>query len=727
MRFTPVRVRLAPKYLFWGVLPDHRQFPFVSARSGTSPTTPTLAVPTKDRLASGAADLVLEPVADTFQSFLLLCAPRVTSDLGFEQVLRSGFLQRLNAPEFGVSLLHPSYPDARSFPFWVEGGAAAAGRFVVRHPSLVSRFASPGRNRNVLLFNRALPKPSSLELEPPHDSKSHYLPGAPQEFGLDSGLLFADPQVGLQRRLYHECAPRAAGQTDRWLIEQSTTAGASGAGPARAADGWVNPVLLRIELEGSLFEEPPPNAADNDPRAVMRREVLPKFDILGVIPVLPKVCDAKLVAWELLISGVPAECRPNAVERLLLGGVNPELARQLPVVPKLAAFFGLDGLRGRFGVYAHGTPGRPGVAAPDLTLRYTWWPPQEAMAPNAAWFAAYCEKAWAQGLPLTETSPGIGESATAAPAVPATAAPAAPARVSARLRRRPSFSRGSTESHSRTAYHFCVGDERATLPLPEQHETPASRLSSMRQAWEPIALDDAALLASTPESAADDDYDDYDEEPRQPLSPTARWDEVRWVKSCLPLVRREPMVRDFFTRLFHDPRLAGHAIFSTVRRATRDPVQRGQHWVAESNFEQLQESVGRDYVAPASPVRFEIPIRLAARFEPSRATGPMRFFDLIQSLNDGGIGLLTGLLQPHRVETNRLNRSKLILDPSAGWWNDWHLCLFGDPAELELEFEASGLTLGVSILGEAPLGGAASAAAIPSVMSFTRPAPRGLM
>jgi hypothetical protein len=96
----------------------------------------------------------------------------------------------------------------------------------------------------------------------------------------------------------------------------------------------------------------------------------------------------------------------------------------------------------------------------------------------------------------------------------------------------------------------------------------------------------------------------------------------------------------------------------------------------------------------------------------------------MNSLNDGGIGLLHGLLQSHRFETNQKNRKKLVLQPSAGWWNDWHLCLFGDPAELEIEFEASGMTLGVSFLGVTPLGGSTTGAAIPSVMSFTRPAPR---
>lgn len=677
-----------------------------------------------DSLASTREDLVRERVADTFQSFLLLCAPRVTSDLGFEQVLRSGFLQRLDAPDFGVSLLHPSYPDARSFPFWVEGGAAAAGRFSVRHASLVSRFTSPGRNRNVLLFNHALPKPSSLELEPPHDSKSHYLPGAPDEFALDTGLLFSDPQIGLQRRLYHECAPRAAGHTDRWLVEHDAHAGRAASGTTRAPDGWVNPVILRIDLPGTLFEPPPANAADNDPRAVMRREVLAKFDILGVIPALPKNCDAKLVAWELLISSVPAVCRLNAIERLVLGGVEADVARALPLIPKLSAFFGLDELRGQFGVYAHGTPHQPQRAGTaGRTLSYAWWPPGEDLAPNAAWFADYCERAWAAGEPLTDASQRRAPDAPPG-TVPDGSGPSAPSRTAPRLRRRRRLAEPGHPGGGSAPYHFCTGSERVALTLAERYEVPASRLSSLRQAWEPIILDEAALLESTPETASEDD--DFDDEPRVPLSPTARWDEVRWVKSCLPLVRREPTVRDFFRRLFHDPRLEGHPIFSAVRRATRDPVQRGQHWVAESNFEQLQEAVGRDFVAPVSAVRFEIPIRLAAKFEEVQDS-PLRFFDLIQSLNDGGIGLLTGLLQPHRVETNRLNRGKLVLDPSAGWWNDWHLCLFGDPAELELEFEASGLTLGVSVLGEAPLGGAASAAAIPSVMSFTRPAPRGLL
>lgn len=651
-------------------------------------------------------------MAGRFESFLLICAPKVTGELGYEEVLRSGFLQRLDAPEFGVKLLHPTQSDALTFPFWVEQGAAAASRIVVRHAALVSRFASPGRDRNLLFLAQPLKRRTPLELQPPHDSKSNYLPGAPTSFNLGRSTLADEAEAGFQRRLYHESPPRSGIDSDRWAVAMEPLPAKPAAKPAAGAkvsaakpvagkpaptkgaetaaepinppSGWVNPVILRVDLAGGLFTEASTNYADNDPRAVLHRELLGHFEILALHPILPEEHDARLVAWERLIASQPTNARPNAIERLLLGAIEGPTARSAPLLPKLAAFFSLDALRGQFAVYGHGSPVKPVLSGSSDTLTFTWWPPEDALPPNAAWFASYAERCWARGSRLDQPLAAVAPT-------------------------------------PKEGFRFVAGKDRTVFTRAKRFEEPASRLSASRQRWEQCVLTDEALLQSTPSD--NEDYLDEDGMLR-PQRPDEAWNDVRWIKSCLPLIRREAAVRDFLFSVLSDPRLKGHSILDTVRRSTRDPVQRGDSWISEFNFEQLVETVGRDFVAPLSRVSFEIPVRLAAAGEEGVQVINQRFFDLMNSLNDGGIGLLHGLLQSHRLETNQKNRTKLLLQPSAGWWNDWHLCLFGDPAELEIEFEASGMTLGVSCLGITPLGGSTTGAAIPSVMSFTRPAPR---
>jgi hypothetical protein len=513
------------------------------------------------------------------------------------------------------------------------------------------------------------------------------MPGAPASFELPSSALLGDVQAGFSRRVYFECAPRLAGDADRWLVSHAGESGqTSVAASAESVMGWVNPVVLQVQLAGNVFEQAPPGAADTDPRAVLQRELLAKFDVFAVFPLLPSEHDARLIAWEKLISAQPASAKPNAVERLVLGADTNQSPRAMPLLPRLAAFFCLDQLGGVFAVHGHGAAHPPAGTFRPAELSYSWWPPSSGLTPNEEWFASYAERCWATGRRMDEPeqAPNAG--------------------VAARVATAP--------------YRFVVGAGKATLQRPAAFEEPASRLSAARQRWEVLTLDDAALLASTPPDP------DGDDDAREPLRPDQHWDERRWVLSCLPRVNRDPQQRDFFVQLFADPRLERHSLWMTVRRATRDPVKQGEQWVCEHNFEQLQEALGRDFIAPVSPVRFEIPIGLAAESEQGSRPDTQRYFDLMRSLNDGGIGLLTGLLQPHRRETNARNRERLQLEPSAGWWNDWHLCLFGDPAELQLEFLASGLTLGVSRLGEVPLGGSTTVAAIPSVMSFTRPAPR---
>ncbi|HEX2733221.1 MAG TPA: hypothetical protein VHM70_16535 [Polyangiaceae bacterium] len=643
-------------------------------------------------------------MAGRLESFLLICVPKTPAALGYDQVFRSGFLQRLEAPDFGVRLLHPTQPESRTFPFWVEPGAAAASRILVRNNALVSCFASPGRNRNLLFLAQPLAKRTPLELHPQHDSKSNFSPGAPPSFGLESSALVDEASVGLVRRMYHECPPRS-GEADRWYVDLAPPSPEAAAPKARnaakaapkpaeplQAHGWVNPVVLKIELEGKLFAELPAHVADTDPRAVVRRELLEHFQILAIYPLFHQADDVRFIAWEALLSGQPPQARANAVERLLLGGQRAAAHRSRPLIPQLSAFMALDQLGGSFAVYGHGSPTKPlnrgSGYNPNEALTYCWWPPAEGLAPNAEWFATQAELCWASGQPLDK--------------------PRAPA--------------ASEVLDEGGSFRFVHGPGKKPYAAPERFEEPASRLSASRQRWEPIVMNAQALLASTP--GPDDDRFINDDGTRRAQTPDEHWDEKRWIRSCLPLIRREPTVVDFLFELFTEPRLQNHPFFETVRRSTRDPVRKGNDWVSEFNFEQLEETLGRDYIAPLSRVRFEIPIRLAAAGEENAGPLTLRYFDLMNSLNDGGIGLLHGLLQAHRFETNEKNRKKLVLQPSAGWWNDWHLCLFGDPAELEIEFEAAGLTLGVSRLGETPIGGSASAAAIPGVMSFTRPAPR---
>ena len=607
------------------------------------------------------------------EKFLLICAPSVQADLGYRQILKRGFFRHLQDASAGVRIVHPRFPEVASFPVWLDREDFSAK---VAKKSLLGHFNSAGSNRNLLFVRAAFAAKNSLFLQPPHGQQaSYYRCGLPSGLQVPESILMSDPEGGLASHLYSECEQRHAGEINGWKLQAAD----SPLGQEEPS-AYFNPLILEVQLEGHAFQTPSSDAAHSDPRRVLQAMGLlgsgadaeHESQILAVFPCLSAERDVKLVAWEHLIRSQALKARPNLVERLILGGAALERGRSEAILPLLAAFFTLDELGGVFSVRSHGSPSSH-LRGADPAVTFTWSAPEELRAgdeqANGRWLAAHVVSSWASGVPLAETPRGGAAAGT-------------------------------------ELFRF---QGSWSGPVPQRFERAQALAGVEQDRWERVTLPLSQLR-----------QDDDDDEPGQ-AGQMPEWTERLWVEHCLPQV--DFAAKPFMVSLLNDARLrTDPQVLSLVRRATRDPVVSHANVVVEYNLDRLLGDVGSRFIAPRCPVRIEVPIGAALAHEPNSVLGAEpRYLDLQRSLPDGGVGLLSGLVHPERQFLNSLNRSVVTLKPTAGWWNDWHLSLFSDPAEVRILFEAAGLTLGSAALGEAALGGDHAAAPVPEVMSFTRP------
>ncbi len=320
------------------------------------------------------------------KSCLLICAPRVPAGSHFTRPLRDTefFHEALSAAKHGVELLHPTTTGAPSFPFWVDQDAGGQ-RLLVPDRRLQNTFQSPSRSEGLLYLDN--PAPSDLRLTF-GGARYHYSRMAAGDFALPDSLFFRKGGVALTNRLLRE-ARAPSSELTPWQVDA--------ANPDRPPDGWMNPLLLRLDLSGDACMAPPAGALPSDTRVVFRH-LMQQADVLGMVPGFDTDDDVRWAAWQQLLSSGQGPL--NAIERLAAGAAGSETARTGS--SSIWAYVALDALGGLFSVTGHGeTQSERHARQP---LEYRWHPPQR-LAPNASWIATRLVEAWSQGRPLVGARP----------------------------------------------------------------------------------------------------------------------------------------------------------------------------------------------------------------------------------------------------------------------------------------------------------------------------------
>ncbi len=316
------------------------------------------------------------------KSCLLICAPRVSAGSPFTRPLSDTefFHEALTAPKHGIELLHPTATGAPSFPFWVEKNGAG-DQLLVPDRRLQNAFQSPSRNEGLLYLEK--PSPSDLRLTY-GGARYHYSRLAAAEFELPDSIFFRSAGLSLTNRLLRE-ARLASSELTPWQVEVAS--------PNRPPEGWMNPLLIRLDLGGDACMEPPTGALPSDTRVVFR-QLMEQSDLLGIVPGFEVEDDVRWAAWRQLLAQGAGPL--NGVERLIAGGADAQLVREGS--SPLWSFVALDALGGVFSFDGHGANRRQ--TATRLTpLNYRWHAP-ERLAPNACWVATKLVDAWGKGRPL---------------------------------------------------------------------------------------------------------------------------------------------------------------------------------------------------------------------------------------------------------------------------------------------------------------------------------------
>lgn len=312
--------------------------------------------------------------------YLLIFAPDLRRDEPFVRFdARDGtFHEALTSQRHGVELLHPK-TSVPSFPFWL---AARGGRteLSVSRATLQNAFESPEHNAGWMFLVRPVHSDLRLTFQ---NAQYHYRRMTSQGLGLQPSLFWHPSLEAMGGRLLHE--HRSPGtELESWSIGVGA--------PDRAADGWMNPLVLRFDVSGSACEDAPAHAPGNDTRRVLH-SLRQRGRVLAIVPEFDAEASVRCRAWGRLLRARSGSL--NAIERLVAGAAQSHTCREAPE-PHLWSFFGLDALAGSFVLDGHGQGrGSPSNAGPE----YRWCAPPE-LAPNGRWLAEQLVSRWAAGESL---------------------------------------------------------------------------------------------------------------------------------------------------------------------------------------------------------------------------------------------------------------------------------------------------------------------------------------
>ncbi len=315
---------------------------------------------------------------------LLICAPKLSETADFVRPLsRTDFFhEALNAPHMGIELLHPTAVGAASFPVWLDqvaGGTQAS----VPDKRLQNVFQSPSRNQGLLFLKAPARSDVRLTFE---GARYHYAGLEAADVNHPDSLVFRAGGGNLRRRLLRETR-RAGDELTHWQIGVARR--------ERSPEAWMNPLVLRIQLDGTSCAVPPADALPSDTRVAFA-QLMQHTDVLALIPGFEPADDVRCRAWRAILQRASDD--PSAIERLVLGDGS---ARRADKEEDVAwAFTALDALKGTFSIEGHGDP------SPRARLKYTWHPHPRA-APNTLWFGSQLVARWGRGHSLvpTQTSP----------------------------------------------------------------------------------------------------------------------------------------------------------------------------------------------------------------------------------------------------------------------------------------------------------------------------------
>ena len=313
------------------------------------------------------------------ERFILICAPKIPEGSSFVRPLSQPgfFYESLNRPELGSSLVHPLVASAPSFPIW-QAEVGGEEQLLVPDRRLQNVFQSPGRNHGLLFL--AQPSPSALRLTF-EGARYHYGPTDPEEFGLRRSLFFERSGSDVAHRVLRE----------KRSISHELRRAAVAVGTLQSTpDGWMNPLVLRVELDGDVCSQPAQGAAQNDPRVVFQ-QLLRETRILAILPEFEPNDDARFFAWKEFCAALNPES--TALESLLfgggaLGGGGHEAEE------RLRTFLGLDALGGEFALEGHGGP-----PTEPLGITYSWHAPKSATG-NRRWLGEQLARRWRNGHSL---------------------------------------------------------------------------------------------------------------------------------------------------------------------------------------------------------------------------------------------------------------------------------------------------------------------------------------
>lgn len=334
-----------------------------------------------NRLGSGLPDELKGVIAWRVDRCVLVTFPSLGRKESFTRLLSRPdfFYEALTAPAHGVELLHPK-TAVPSFPFWLSSAGGEA-QLLVPDGRLKNAFQSPERSEGLMFLRKSMATDLRLTFA---GARDHYNGVRASDLGLPDSVFFSDRP--------HESGTRLLAESRRRGPKVGHLAIGVGA-PGRQPDGWMNPLVVALDLSGDACAAPPPGAAANDPRVVLRRW-LAESEILALLPGFGHEEAVRALAWRLLLER--GEGPLSGVERMVAGGVGSAAARasggRLPW-----AFFGLDALGGDFGLRGHGRTDSTADGEPALEFR--WQPPAD-LAPNARFVASQLVERWGTGQPL---------------------------------------------------------------------------------------------------------------------------------------------------------------------------------------------------------------------------------------------------------------------------------------------------------------------------------------
>src|SRR5690606_35777495 len=148
----------------------------------------------------------------------------------------------------------------------------------------------------------------------------------------------------------------------------------------RPPNGWMNPIVLRLALDGEAFATLEGGLA-GDTRRVLAA-LFEEVQILGIVPGFTREEDMRVRASSRALER--SEGPLSAMQRLVTGGSDDRSLEPWP-------FIALDALGGKFVIEGHGR-----MRGPYQMPTYSWCPPPDAPA-NTKWLGRQLVAKWGQG------------------------------------------------------------------------------------------------------------------------------------------------------------------------------------------------------------------------------------------------------------------------------------------------------------------------------------------